>query len=90
MIKQLRLTKGVILVIIGVLALIAATIMEANSIEGHRLVLGISGGTLILGALIFLYPILFAKKIDMDGKKVELQPAAKEPVDNSEEDVNER
>ena len=84
MIKQLRLTKAVIIVILGIVALIVAKVMEANRMEGKTVVLGISGGLLILGALLFLYPILFAKKVDMDGKKVELQPVASQPSETEE------
>lgn len=81
MIKQLKLTKAVIIVILGILALIAAKVMEANDIDGEGTVLGISGGLLIAGALLFLYPILFAKKVDNDAQKVELQPVAKAEVE---------
>ncbi len=88
MIKQLRLKKAVIIVILGVVALVVAKIMEANRVEGRSIVLGISGGLLILGSLLFLYPILFAKKVDNDGKKVELQPVAGEPVADEEVDTS--
>ena len=84
MIKQLRLRKAVIIVILGIVALIVAKVMEANRVEGKSIALGISGGLLILGALLFLYPILFAKKVDMDGKKVELQPVAAQPTETEE------
>ncbi len=84
MIKQLRLRKAVIIVILGVVALIIAKIMEANRVDGISIVLGISGGLLILGSLLFLYPVLFAKKVDTDGKKVELQPVAKERTESEE------
>lgn len=87
MIKQLRLKKAVIIVILGIVGFVVAKIMEANRVEGRSIVLGISGGLLILGSLLLLYPILFAKKVDNDGKKVELQPVAGEPTE-SEEAVN--
>jgi hypothetical protein len=80
MIKVLKLRKAVYAIILGVLALIASQIMASNDIKGDSFVLGISGALLIIGALMFLYPILFAKKIDNDGKQVELQPVAKDPV----------
>lgn len=84
MIKHLKLTKAVVAIVLGIVALIVAKIMEANKVNGDRIVLAISGVLLIAGAFIFLYPILFAKKADKDGKNVELKPAAKEPVENVE------
>lgn len=78
MIKVLRLRKGVIAIVLGVITLIAAQIMSSKHIEGSNIVLGFSGGFLILGSLIFLYPILFAKKVDNEGEEVELKPAAKD------------
>lgn len=80
MIKILKLQKAIYVIILGVLTLIAAQIMRSNDVKGSSFVLGASGALLIIGALIFLYPILFAKKVDVDGKKVELQPVSKEPV----------
>ncbi|HTM99384.1 MAG TPA: hypothetical protein VL088_11595 [Pedobacter sp.] len=78
MLKVLKLQKAVYVIILGILALIAAQIMSENKIAQSNLVLGISGALLIIGALMFLYPILFAKKVDADGEKVELQPIEKE------------
>lgn len=81
MIKHLKLTKAIVAMVLGIVALIAAKIMESNRTEGNQIVLGIAGTLFIASALIFLYPILFAKKADKDGKSVELKPAAKEPVE---------
>lgn len=67
--------------VLGIVALIAAKIMETNKMDGNQVVLGIAGFLFIASALIFLYPILFAKKADKDGKSVELKPVAKEPVE---------
>ncbi|RZK92307.1 MAG: isoleucyl-tRNA synthetase [Pedobacter sp.] len=83
MIKHLKLTKAIVAVVLGIVALIAAKIMEANKVEGNQAVLAISGILFIASALIFLYPIVFAKKADRDGKKVELKPAAKEPIEQT-------
>lgn len=80
MIKDLKLKKGVIAIVLGIVVLVVAKVMEAYKVSGNQLVLAVSGVLLIVGALIFLYPILFAKKADKDGKNVELQPAAKEEV----------
>lgn len=78
MIKHLKLTKAIVAIVLGIIALIAAKIMEANRADGNQILLTISGVLFIVAALIFLYPIIFAKKADKDGKKVELKPAAKE------------
>lgn len=79
MIRVLKLQKAVIAIIIGVLALIVAQVMSSRHVEGSNMVLALSGVCFIAGALLFLYPILFAKKADPDGKKVELEPVGKDP-----------
>lgn len=81
MIKVLKLQKAVLAIILGVITLIIAQIMSSNRIAGSSYILAISGFLLIIGALLFLYPILFAKKVDNDGKDVELKPVAKEPIE---------
>ncbi len=78
MIKKLKLQKAVFLIILGVIAVISAQIMYSKDIDGAQFVLGIAGALFIIGALMFLYPILFAKKIDVDGEKVELKPMREE------------
>lgn len=83
MLKVLKLHKAVYAIILGVLLLAVAQIMTERKIEGNTIVLAFSGVFLIIGALLFLYPILFAKKIDKEGSKVELQPMG------SEENVDE-
>lgn len=83
MIKHLKLTKAIVAIVLGIIALIAAKVMEAYKTEGNQIVLGVSGVLFILGALMFLYPIVFAQKADKDGKRVELKPVAKEPVDQT-------
>ncbi len=84
MIKKLKLQKAVFLIILGVIAVIVAQIMYRKEIEGAQFVLGVAGALFIIGALMFLYPILFAKKVDVDGEKVELKPMKKE-----EKNINE-
>jgi membrane protein CcdC involved in cytochrome C biogenesis len=79
MIKVLKLQKAVIAIVLGIVALIVAQIMSSQKIAGSAVVLSISGVLLIVGALMFIYPILFAKKVDSDGEKVELKPITKEP-----------
>lgn len=65
---------------LGIVALIVAKVMESSRTDGNQIVLAIAGVLFIGSAIIFLYPILFAKKADKDGKSVELKPVAKEPV----------
>ena len=88
MLKVLKLQKAVYVIILGILALVAAQIMSEHKVDGSNLVLGISGAFLIIGALLFIYPILFAKKVDAEGEKVELQPVAKESVVEEEQVVS--
>jgi len=83
MLKVLKLQKAVYVIILGILTLIAAQIMSKNKVDGSGLLLGISGVFLIIGSLMFLYPILFAKKVDGEGENVELQPMAKESLEEN-------
>ena len=83
MIKALKLQKALVAIILGVLALVAYLIMDANDVSWSRYVLEASGLFLMLGALLFLYPILFARK-DKQGC-VELDPEA--PLANEPENT---
>jgi len=74
MIKVMKLQKAVIAIILGIIALVAYIIMSAKDISWSKYVLEASGLFLMLGALLFIYPILFAKK-DKEGC-VELDPEA--------------
>jgi len=78
MIKRLKLKKAVYLILLGILTFLAAQLLKAQNMRGADFLLGVSGACFILGALLFLYPILFAKKIGHDGKNVELQPIEEE------------
>lgn len=83
MLKVLKLQKAVYVIILGILALIAAQIMSKNKVDGSSFMLGLSGTLLIIGALMFIYPILFAKKVDSEGENVELKPVGKEIEEES-------
>ncbi|WP_316816411.1 isoleucyl-tRNA synthetase [Pedobacter nyackensis] len=72
MIKVLRLQKAVYLIILGVVGLIAFKIMEANKIDSGIYVLKLSGLLFLAGAVWFVYPILFAKKVN--DTEVQLDP----------------
>ncbi|MES2651799.1 MAG: isoleucyl-tRNA synthetase [Bacteroidota bacterium] len=78
MLKVLKLQKAVYVIILGILTLVVAQIMSENKANGSNFVLGVSGAFLIIGALMFLYPILFAKKVDTEEESVELKPVGKE------------
>lgn len=72
MIKVLRLQKAVYLIILGIAGLIAFKIMEANKIDSGIYVLRLSGLLFLAGAIWFIYPILFAKKVN--DEEVQLDP----------------
>jgi len=78
MIKVLKLQKAVVAIILGVVALVIAQLMSSKHVTGSSYVLGLSGFLLIIGALLFLYPIVFAKKVDKSGEDVVLKPVAKD------------
>ncbi|MBB6502768.1 isoleucyl-tRNA synthetase [Pedobacter cryoconitis] len=80
MIKIMKLQKAVIAIILGIIALGAYILMSAAHIKWSRYILEVSGLFLMLGAVLFLYPILFSRK-DKEGC-VELDPEA--PIDKVE------
>lgn len=80
MIKVMKLQKAVIALILAIIALVAYLFLGANEVEWSKYVLEVSGLFLMLSALLFLYPILFARK-DKEGC-VELDPEA--PVEAAE------
>ena len=84
MIRVLKLRNAVYAVILGVVALIAAQVMSSQRIDGSKIVLGISGALFIIGAFLFLFPIIFAKKADADEKEVELKPLPKLPIESND------
>jgi len=72
MIKILKLQKAVILIILGIIALVIYKVLVEQKNDSSKYFLEASGLLFVVGALMFLYPILFAKK-DRTGK-VELDP----------------
>lgn len=86
MIKALKLQKAVIAFILGVLALIAYKVMSVNKLESSNYMLSLAGILFIAGALMLIYPILFAKK-DKEGC-VELDPEMQEEMDSSDIQVS--
>ncbi|NRF38889.1 isoleucyl-tRNA synthetase [Pedobacter foliorum] len=83
MIKTLKLQKAVIAFILGVLALIAYRVMSVNKMESSNYMLSLAGILFIAGALMLIYPIIFAKK-DKEGC-VELDPEIQEEMDSTEQ-----
>ncbi|WP_432712990.1 isoleucyl-tRNA synthetase [Pedobacter sp.] len=77
MIKKLKLQKGVIALILGLIALVIYQIMDTREMESSIYALEAAGVLFMAGALLFLYPILFSKK-DKEGR-VELE-SDKHPV----------
>lgn len=76
MIKVLKLQKAVMAIVLGIIALIVYKVMSVKDMESSIYVLELSGLLFVMGALLFLYPIFFAKK-DKEGN-VELDPEQQE------------
>jgi hypothetical protein len=72
MVKVLKLQKAVIVIVLGLLLLIPYKVMSIKRMDSSIYFLEASGALLIIGALMFLYPILLGKK-DKEGN-VELDP----------------
>lgn len=72
MIKILKLQNAVYVIVLGIIGLIAYKIMAAYKIESGIYVLKLSGVLFLIGALWFLYPIFFAKKVN--DTEVQLDP----------------
>lgn len=70
----MKLQKAVIAIILGVIALIVYMTMDTKTVVWSKYVLEASGLFLMLGALLFFYPILFSRK-DKEGC-IELDPEA--------------
>lgn len=76
MIKVLKLQKAVMAIVLGIIALIAYKVMDVKHLESSIYMLELAGFLFIAGALLFLYPVFFAKK-DKEGN-VELDPEQQE------------
>lgn len=82
MIKILKLQKALISAILGILLLVVYLIMRGQKNESSIYILEASGLFMMLGAFLFMYPILFAKK-DSAGC-VELDPEVDPDADTDE------
>jgi drug/metabolite transporter superfamily protein YnfA len=79
MIRILKLQKAVIAIILGIIALVVYKVLVEQKNDSSKYFLSAAGVLFIIGALMFLYPILFAKKdragcVELDP---ELDPDAK-------------
>jgi drug/metabolite transporter superfamily protein YnfA len=72
MIKKLKLQKAVIVLILGIIALVVYQVMSMREMESSIYALEAAGLFFMIGALLFLYPIVFGKK-DKEGN-VQLDP----------------
>lgn len=75
MIKVLKIQKGLIIIILGVIALVSYAIMIMKDLPNSQFILGVAGVLFILGSLMLLYPILIAKKnkdgiVELDQEKI--------------------
>lgn len=75
MIKILKLQKAVIAIILGVISLIVYKVLVEQKNEASKYFLTAAGILFMVGAIMFLIPILFSKK-DSAGC-VELDPELK-------------
>jgi len=85
MIKVLKLQKAVIAFILGVLGLIAYKIMTVNDVDGSIYFLEGAGLFFMLGAVMFIYPILFSKKDKEGCVELDQESVAAEEKENSEQ-----
>lgn len=85
MIKLLKLQKAVLVLVAGVLSYILYLVLDASNVDGARYLQMLAGVLVMVGALWFLYPILFAKD-DGDGKvEILTDPNVEVPEDPQEE-----
>lgn len=89
MIKVLKLQKAVIAIILGVISLVVYFLMREQKDDVAIYFLEAAGVLFIIGALMFIYPILFSKK-DSEGAvqlNSEIAPDAPDPDNNSAEQI---
>ncbi|MNL07131.1 hypothetical protein D3C87_1277950 [compost metagenome] len=82
MIKVLKLQKAVYVILLGVIGLVAYKLIEPSNAAYSVYVLKLSGLLFLVGAVWFLYPILFAKKVNDEEVQLdpEKHPGAPEPT----------
>jgi hypothetical protein len=84
MIRVLKLQKAVIAFLIGVLALIAYKIMSVKEMDSSIYFLEGAGLFFMLGAVMFIYPILFSKKDKEGCVELDQEEVAAEERDHPE------
>jgi drug/metabolite transporter superfamily protein YnfA len=89
MIKVLKLQKAVIAIILGIILLVVFFILREQKNENAIYFLEATGVLFIAGALMFLYPILFAKKDDYGSVQLDrnLDPNSPDPEVSKEEEI---
>lgn len=84
MIRLLKLQKAVYLIVLGILSFVISRILYGNQSKNGIYFEMISGALLMIGALWFLYPILFAKKNNDGNVEVLIDENLADEQDNSE------
>jgi len=79
MIKKLKLQKAVIVFILGIIALVVYQVMRMREMDSSIYALEAAGLLFMIGALLFLFPIIFGRK-DKHGN-VQLDPEKQLPDD---------
>ncbi|SER07254.1 isoleucyl-tRNA synthetase [Pedobacter rhizosphaerae] len=84
MIKLLKLQKAVFVILLGIISFVAYRVLDAYEIKWGIYLEMLAGVLLMIGALWFLYPILFAKKDDDGNVEIITDPNVEVPVDEEE------
>lgn len=74
MINKLHLQQPLLLIVLGIAIYVSDKLFNENNLSLSSFALALAGALLVLGSALFLYPVVFAKKADPEGKKVELMP----------------
>lgn len=85
MIKLLKLQKPLCLIILGILSFITSRILYGANVKNGVYFEFASGALLVIGALWFLYPILFAKKNDKGRVEISTDGAHEDSFKNNED-----
>ncbi len=86
MIKVLKLQKAVIAIILGIIALVVYLLIREQKSDVAIYFLEAAGLLFIVGALMFLYPILFAKKDSSGAVQLDRTLHAEKPDEEAQSD----
>ncbi|RZK49925.1 MAG: hypothetical protein EOO99_04035 [Pedobacter sp.] len=87
MIKALKLNSAILILIVGLLIFVIAEMIQENSPLAYKWLLGVSGVACLSAAILFLLPFFRAKKVDPDGKVVNLTPLGESPEEALEKSL---